>query len=82
MEKLITVKDVKARYGCCTQTARKYIRQCTPHMENPLAAPEVAFREWEEKRTVVMPESVTKDNYEEILSRIRGGARLIVPRRR
>lgn len=52
MEKLITVRDVKERYGCSLPTARKYIRQCNPHMENPLAVPEWAFREWEEKRLV------------------------------
>ena len=82
MEKLITVRDVKARYGCSSPTARKYIRQCNPHMEDPLAAPEWAFREWEEKRTVIIPDSMTKAEYERTLKRVREGARLIVPRRR
>ena len=82
MEKLITVRDVSDRYGCSLPTARKYIRQCNPHMEKPLAAPEWAFREWEEKRTVVMPENMTNADYERLLKRIKDGARVIVPRRR
>lgn len=53
MEALLTVKDVKARYKCSLPTARKYIRQCNPHMESPLSVPEWAFREWEASRTVV-----------------------------
>ena len=52
MDRLITVRDVKERYGCSLPTARKYIRQCNPHMESPLAVPEWAFREWEHNRTV------------------------------
>ena len=53
MDKLVTVKAMKERYGCSLPTARKYLRQCIPHMESPLAAPEWAVVEWEERRTVV-----------------------------
>lgn len=53
MERLMTVRIMKLRYGCSTPTARKYIRQMTPHMENPVCAPWGAFEEWEARRTVV-----------------------------
>ena len=55
MERLITVKDIRERYGCTSPTARKYLRQITPHMENPLAATLTAFTEWEAGRTVGKP---------------------------
>ena len=78
MEKLITVKDVCQRYGCTLPTARKYIRECNPHMERPLTAPEWAFREWENKRTVVIG---SKRHIAEVMSKMSTG-RIIVPRRR
>ena len=74
MEKLITVKDVRERYGCSTPTARKYIRRCNPHMENPLATYEWAFKEWEDSRIVVSRMS------KEVRKKIDKG-RTIVPRR-
>ena len=80
MEKLITVKDVSERYGCSKQTARKYIRQCNPHMEKPLTAPEWAFREWENGRTVV-PVFLSHKESKGIFKR-RDEGRVIVPRRR
>jgi len=76
MEKLITVKDVKARYGCSTPTARKYIRKCNPHMEDPLATYEWAFKEWEQSRLKV---ENPKDR-KAIVERIESGT-TIVPRR-
>ena len=80
MDKLITVKDIKARYGCSLPTARKYLRQIIPHMENPLTAPEWAFREWEEKRTVI-PVTVSRKRRNEILYKQKTG-RVHVPRTR
>lgn len=82
MEKLITVRDVSERYGCSIPTARKYIRQCNPHMERPLATTVSAFRQWEEERTVCMPREMTKADFERMLGKIREGAHVIVPRRR
>lgn len=79
MERLVTVKDVCERYGCSLPTARKYIRQMIPHMEDPLTATEIAFREWEEKRTV-FPAEISKKRKEELRARQTG--RVIVPRRR
>lgn len=79
MERLITVADIKQRYGCSLPTARKYIRQMIPHMENPLAATEIAFREWEEKRTV-FPDAISRKRRNEITQRQTG--RIIVPRKR
>ena len=80
MERLITVKDVSERYGCSLPTARKYIRQCNPHMENPLATYEWAFREWEEGRLVVRP-YYTPRQKRELMEAIKKGP-VFVPRRR
>jgi len=76
MERLITVKDVSERYSCSLPTARKYIRQCNPHMENPLVVPEWAFREWEENRMVFAR------NRRRMLKKCSISERVIVPRRR
>ena len=77
MEGLATVQFVKNRYGCSTPTARKYLRQCIPHMENPCCATMTAFREWEDRRTVIPGEGRRK----EILYKAKTG-RVIVPRKR
>lgn len=77
MEGLATVQFVKNRYGCSTQTARKYLRQCIPHMENPCCATMTAFREWEDRRTVIPAEGRRR----EILYKAKTG-RVIVPRKR
>lgn len=75
MERLVTVRDMKERYGCSNPTARKYLRQCHPHMESPLVAPEWAVREWEESRMVIPAGRVTG-----IKARVNTG-RVIVPRK-
>jgi len=76
MDRLITVKAMRERYGCSNPTARKYLRQCHPHMENPLTAPEWAVQEWEDSRTVV-PAGVTRRNVKE-----RSAGAVYVPRHR
>lgn len=76
-EQLATVQFVKNRYGCSTPTARKYIRQMIPHMENPCCATMTAFREWEDRRTVIPAEGRRR----EILYKAKTG-RVIVPRKR
>ena len=78
MDKLITVKDVKTRYGCSTPTARKYIRQCNPHLENPLVTYDWAFREWEQSRVVIS--RMSKEQRKAVGKRMNEG-RVIVPRR-
>lgn len=80
MERLITVKVMSERYGCSLPTARKYLRQLVPHMENPLTAPEWALREWEESRTVI-PADVSGKRRTEI-QRKQNAGRVIVPRKR
>ena len=75
MDRLITVKAMRERYGCSNPTARKYLRQCHPHMENPLTAPEWAVQEWEDSRTVV-PAAKTP-----FTGRMTTG-RVVVPRKR
>ena len=75
MDDLMTVRGMRERYGCSNPTARKYLRQCHPHMENPLTAPVWAVEEWENSRTVVPVGKRT-----EIYSRHQMG-RVIVPRK-
>ena len=79
MERLVTVNDMAVRYRCSLPTARKYLRQIVPHMENPLAAPDWAFREWEESR-MVFPAQTSKKRREEIIRKTT--ERVIVPRKR
>lgn len=79
MERLVTVKDMRERYGCSLPTARKYLRQMF-HYENPLAAPIWAFREWEENRER-MPAGISQTRSRAILNRKENG-RTIVPRKR
>ena len=74
MERLMTVKGMRERYGCSNPTARKYLRLCNPHTENPLTAPVWAVQEWEDSRTVVPVSKRT-----EIHTRQQRG-RVIVPR--
>ena len=83
MDKLITVKDVSERYSCSLPTARKYIRQCNPHMENPLVTYDWAFREWEKSRLkCASPESMSAKQFKKLQESIEKGARYIVPRER
>lgn len=79
MERLVTVKDMQERYGCSLPTARKYIRQMIPHMENPLTATVTAFREWEESRTI-FPADTSRKRKQEIIKK--HAERIIVPRHR
>ncbi len=79
MERLITVKDIRERYGCTSPTARKYIRQMF-HYENPLTAPLWAVMEWEKNRER-MPDGISRKRTEEIVRRRETG-RVIVPRKR
>lgn len=77
MERLLKVSDISERYGCTAKTARKYLLQCIPHMENPCCATMTAFREWEDRRTVIPAEGRRR----EILYKAKTG-RVIVPRKR
>lgn len=79
MERLVTVKDMAERYGCSGKTARKYLRQMF-HYENPLAAPQWAFDEWEQNRER-MPDGISRTRTVDILNRKEHG-RVIVPRKR
>ena len=78
---LMTVKQMAERYGCGLKTARKYLRQCEPHLENPLAAPIWAVQEWEEKRTVMPAAPAQARKHFDGVQRDRTG-RVIVPRHR
>ena len=74
MERLITVRDMKQRYGCSNPTARKYLRQMF-HYENPLTAPEWALIEWERNRA---RDPISRH----VMTRKKEPGRVIVPRRR
>ena len=76
MDALVTVRGMRERYGCSNPTARKYLRQCNPHTENPLTAPEWAVQEWEDSRTVV-PVGARVE-----IRSIHQVGRVIVPRKR
>ena len=78
MDKLVTVRAMAERYSCSLPTARKYLRQVVPHMEDPLVATEWAVKEWEEKRTV-FPAEISRKRATELLERQKKG-RTIVPR--
>ena len=80
MERLVTVKAMCERYDCSLPTARKYLRQCVPHMEDPLVAPEWAVMEWEKGRMVIPPE-ISRKRQAEVQARQKQG-RVIVPRHR
>lgn len=73
MDALMTVRGMRERYGCSNPTARKYLRMCNPHTENPLTAPMWAVQEWEDSRTVVPAGKIE-------ISRQKPG-RVIVPRK-
>lgn len=74
MEQLMTVKRMRERYGCSNPTARKYLRMCNPHTENPVTAPMWAVEEWENSRTVI-PAKISRN----VQIHFRPG-RMIVPR--
>lgn len=74
MDALMTVKGMRERYGCSNPTARKYLRQCNPHTENPLTAPVWAVEEWENSRIAVPAEPRRKE------TRQMNTGRVIVPR--
>ena len=74
MEALVTVKDMRQRYGCSGKTARKYIRQMY-HYEDPLTAPQWALDEWEKGRERI-PEGIRMNRSS------KEPERMIVPRKR
>lgn len=80
MDRLVTVREMAERYGCSNPTARKYLRQCAPHLENPLVAPEWAVNEWEQSRMVV-PAGISHRKTVDVSNRMNSG-RIIVPRHR
>lgn len=75
MDDLMTVKGMRERYGCSNPTARKYLRQCDPHTENPLTAPIWAVEAWEESRMVAYVQASRRSE-----SRTVNRERVIVPR--
>ena len=79
MERLVTVKDIRERYGCSNPTARKYLRQMF-HYENQLTAPLWAVAEWENDRER-MPSGASRDRMQRIRN-TKDRGRVIVPRKR
>lgn len=60
MDRLLSVKDVCARYQVKPATARKFMRDME-HMEAPLMVTERAVAAWERRKTLP-PESVTRQH--------------------
>lgn len=50
MDKLLTKRDIMARYGVSATTAERYMRKMI-HMEKPLRVTERALLAWEAERT-------------------------------
>lgn len=75
MDQLMTVRGMRERYGCSNPTARKYLRQCIPHTENPLTAPIWAVEAWEESRMVAYVQASRRSE-----ARTVNRERVIVPR--
>ena len=55
MQKLLSVKDIMARYQCSDVTARKYMREMGCR-EKPLMVTEKAVEAWDQKMTQQQPE--------------------------
>ena len=75
MDELMTVGRMRERYGCSGPTARKYLRACNPHTENPLTAPVWAVQEWEDSRISVPAELARRRAFTHV-----SAERVIVPR--
>ena len=78
MERLVTVRDIKERYGCSGATARRYIRSFPLFYENPLTAPRWALDQWEKSRVRSAP---VRGSYGRTTQRKKPGP-VYVPRQR
>ena len=68
MERLLSVKDMMARYGCSRQTAIRYMQKME-HMTNPYMVRASVLQEWERSRTVVPPEEIRREQLKAKLMR-------------
>lgn len=57
MERLFSVKDMMARYGCSRQTAIRYMQKME-HQERPYMVRQSVVEAWDRSRTVNPPEAV------------------------
>ena len=57
MERLLSVKDMMARYGCSRQTAIRYMQKME-HQERPYMVRQSVVEAWDRSRTVNPPEAV------------------------
>lgn len=75
MDKLLSVRDLMARYQCSRQTAVRHMRRME-HMERPYMVTEKALTAYEASRTVNPPEVVRAAMMaEKLQKRQKGGAR-------
>jgi len=84
MERLLTVKDIAARYGKSEKTASRYMRQME-HMEKPLRVTESALVAWEVSRTYEPLQTITEQKARAKGKRIQmqpvpTGGRFIIPK--
>ena len=57
MERLLSVRDMMARYQCSRQTAIRYMQKLE-HMENPYMVRASVVEAWERERTVRPSEEI------------------------
>ena len=57
MERLLSVKDMMARYGCSRQTAIRYMLKME-HQEKPYMVRQSVVEAWDRSRTVMPAEAI------------------------
>ena len=70
MERLLSVKDIMARYQCSRQTASKRIHEM-PHIEDPLMVTEKAVMEWESRRLVLPSDEIMRQKLKRRMKEIK-----------
>ena len=68
MERLLSVKDIMARYQCSRQTAIRYMQKME-HQERPYRVTEKAVNAWEKSRTVRPAELIRAEMLQERIKR-------------
>ena len=68
MERLLSVRDMMARYQCSRQTAIRYMQKLE-HMENPYMVRASVLEAWERERTVKPPEVIRAEMIREKMLR-------------
>ena len=68
MERLLSVKDMMARYGCSRQTAIRYMLKME-HQEKPYMVRQSVVEAWDRSRTVMPAEAIRAEMIRQKLMR-------------